>query len=143
MTRFLLDTSIVSEATRPRPLASVTKWLGRQLDSQLFIATLTLAEIKRGILEKPPGRKRRELEKWFDGPEGPQALFRGRILPFDERAAVEWARLMASGTTAGRPRSSLDMVIAATAAANQCAVVSGDERHFKGTVALINPLSAR
>ena len=32
-------------------------------------------------LEKPAGKKRRELERWFSGPEGPQALFAGRLLP--------------------------------------------------------------
>ena len=34
----------------------------------------------------------------FDGPEGPQALFSGRILPFDEQAALAWASIMAEGT---------------------------------------------
>jgi predicted nucleic acid-binding protein len=56
---------------------------------------MTVAEIRRGILEKPAGKKRRELESWFSGPEGPQALFAGRVLPFDERASLIWARLMA------------------------------------------------
>ena len=41
------------------------------------------------------GRKRGELERWFSGPEGPSALFAGRALPFDETAALVWARLMA------------------------------------------------
>lgn len=57
-----------------------------QRDEDLFIASLTLAEIHRGILEKPNGRKRSALDAWFSGPEGPQALFAGRILPFDEKA---------------------------------------------------------
>ena len=140
MTKYLLDTNIVSEATRPRPSEALTRWLARQPDSRLFIATLTLGEIGRGILEKPPGRKRTELEAWFSGAEGPSALFRGRVLAFDEAAALEWAKLMAAGRTQGEPRSALDMVIAATAAANGCTVVSGNERHFRGVVKLINPL---
>jgi predicted nucleic acid-binding protein len=45
------------------------------------------------------------LEGWFSGPEGPQALFAGRVLPFDEKAGWVWARLMADGTAKGRPRS--------------------------------------
>ncbi|WP_211314217.1 PIN domain-containing protein [Humitalea rosea] len=48
---------------------------------------LTLAEIRRGILEKEPGRRRRDLDAWFAGPEGPRGLFAGRILAFDEKAA--------------------------------------------------------
>ncbi len=138
MTRYLLDTNVLSEATKPRPLPAVTDWLGRQSDSDLFISTLTIAEIRRGILEKDSGRKRRELEAWFAGPEGPQLLFQGRVHPFDEEAAVQWARIMAEGTSTGRPRSAMDMIIAATAAAHQCVVATLNERHFQNVVAYIN-----
>ena len=79
--------------------------MAEQSDEDLFISSLTVAEIRRGILEKPPGKKRRALEGWFSGPEGPQALFAGRVLPFDEKAGWVWARLMADGTAKGRPRS--------------------------------------
>jgi toxin FitB len=40
-------------------------------------------------------------------------LFAGRILPLDENAALVWAGLIAEGKHAGRPRSGLDMIIAA------------------------------
>lgn len=138
MTRYLLDTNIVCEVTRPRPSSAVVAWLGRQLDEDLFISVLTLAEIERGILEKGPGRKRTELERWFAGPEGPRALFRNRVLPFEERAATRWARIMAHGTALGRPRSALDMLIAATAEANRCVVVTLNARHFEGVVDFID-----
>jgi predicted nucleic acid-binding protein len=49
-------------------------------------------------------------------------------LPFDETAALIWARLMAEGTARGRPRSALDMIIAAVAEANDCVVVTDKER---------------
>lgn len=140
MTRYLLDTSIVSQATKLQPPPRLADWLGRQINADLFISTLTVGEIRRGILEKNPGRKRQELETWFGGPDGPLALFLGRVLPFDERAALEWARIMAEGTAVGRPRSALDMVIAATAAANQCAVVTVNERHFHGAIEVVNQL---
>src|SRR5216683_6165050 len=85
------------------------------------------------------GKKRRELEEWFKGPEGPQALFRGRVLAFDEQAALIWARLMSQGTQAGRPRKAFDMVVAAIGKANDCVIVSDNEKHFPG-VNLLNPL---
>ena len=69
------------------------------------------------------------MERWFSGPEGPQALFAGRVLPFDEKASLIWARLMADGTAKRRPRSPLDMIIAAVAEANDCVIV----RKTKGT----------
>jgi toxin FitB len=58
---------------------------------------------------------------------------------FDEKAGLVWARLMAEGTAKGRRRSALDMIIAATAEANGCIVVTDNERDFAG-VGSINPL---
>ena len=140
--RFLLDTNVLSEAVKLRPSPALLQWLGAQPDEALHISALTIAEIWRGILEKGPGRRRRELEAWFAGSEGPQALFAGRVLSFDERAALEWARLMADGTAAGQPRSAIDMIVAATASAHGLTVATANERHFRGTgVPWINPLS--
>lgn len=113
--------------------------MAEQADEDLFISSLTIAEIRRGLLEKPAGRKRKELERWFSGPEEPQALFAGRVLPFDEKAALVWARLMADGTAAGRPRSPLDMIIAAVAEANDCVVVTDSERDFAG-LKIVHPM---
>jgi predicted nucleic acid-binding protein len=141
--RHLLDTNIISNVTKPLPSQLLLEWMADQADEDLFISSLSLAEVWRGILEKPAGKKRRELEEWFAGAEGPQALFRGRVLPFDERAALVWARLTAEGTSEGKPRSAFDMVVAAIAEANDCVVVTDDEKHFPG-VRLLNPLrSAR
>jgi predicted nucleic acid-binding protein len=142
VTRYLLDTNIISQATKTAPSEALLGWLAEQDDESLFISALSLAEIRRGILEKNEGRKRRELEGWFAGPEGPQALFTGRILPFDERAALIWARLMAEGTAAGRPRSALDMMVAAIAEANDCTVVTDNEKHFAPAAPILNPLRA-
>lgn len=139
--RFLLDTNIISHVLKPRPSAAVMDWMAAQRDQDLFIASLTVAEIRRGILEKPAGRRRDQLEAWFAGSEGPQALFAGRVLPFDEKAALLWARFMAGGKAEGRPRSALDTIIAAIAEANDCVVVSDNERDFVD-VQIVNPLRA-
>lgn len=141
MTRYLLDTNIISNVIKPAPSRALLAWLDAQKDDDLFIASLTVAEIQRGILEKPAGRKRSALDGWFSGPEGPPALFAGRILPFDERAGLHWARLMADGKVLGRPRNALDMIIASIAAANDCVVVTDNEKDF-ADVAFVNPLRA-
>lgn len=137
--RYLLDTNIISDITKPAPSPSLIGWMGEQNDHDLFIAALTVAEIFRGVLEKPAGRGRDRLEDWFAGPEGPQALFAGRILPFDEKAGLIWARLMADGKVRGRPRSGLDMIIAAIAESHGCTVVTDNEKDYEG-IAFINPL---
>jgi toxin FitB len=140
VTRFLLDTNIVSEALKPLPSPVIAEWLQSQDDAGLFIAALTVAEIWRGVLTTPTGRRRQQLELWFAGPVGPQALFRDRVLSFDERAAIERGRIIAEGRAIGRPRSPIDMIIAATAAANRCVVVTTNERHFRDAIEIINPM---
>lgn len=139
--RYLLDTNILSNITKPEPSASLLTWMADQVDDDLFIASLTIAEIHRGILEKPAGKKRSTLEAWFGGKEGPQSLFASRILPFDEKAALIWGELMAQGRATGRPRSALDTIVAAIAQSNNCVVVTDNERDFQG-IEIINPLRA-
>lgn len=138
MTHYLLDTNIISNVVKPRPSDALLAWWAEQHDQDLFIASLTVAEIRLGILEKPRGKKRDVLESWFSGPEGPQALFAGRVLPFDDKAGLIWARLMADGKAAGRPRSGLDMIFAAIAGSNDCVVVTDNERDFVG-IRFFNP----
>lgn len=137
--RYLLDTNILSNVTKPEPSTALMTWMANQTDEDLFIASLTVAEIRRGILEKPAGKKRTSLESWFVGDDGPQRLFANRVLAFDESAALIWAQLMAEGKANGRPRSGLDMIIAATAQANGCIVVTNNEKDFYG-IEIINPL---
>lgn len=139
MSRYLLDTNIISYVTKPEPSSQLVSWMSQQADEALYIASLTVAEIRRGILEKPAGKKRRALERWFAGDEGPQALFAGRVLAFDDNAGIIWARLMAEGTARGRPRSALDMIIASVAEANECIIATDNEKHFEG-LRFINPL---
>jgi predicted nucleic acid-binding protein len=142
VTRYLLDTNIISNVVKPNPSPALLEWMAEQADQDLFISALTVAEIQRGLLEKPKGKKRALLEAWFTGPEGPQTLFAGRVLPFDEKAALIWARLMADGTAKGRPRSALDTIIAAIAEANDCVVATDNEKDFAG-LKFVNPVRGR
>lgn len=142
MSRYLLDTNIISHVTKPSPSEPLLAWMADQADEDLFIASLTVAEIWRGVLEKPAGRKRDRLEAWFAGPGGPSTLFAGRVLPFDEKAGLVWARLMAEGTARGHPRSALDTIIAAIAESNDCTVVTDDQKDFAG-IDIVDPLMSR
>jgi len=139
VSRYLLDTNIISNVTKPSPSPSLLEWMADQSDDALFISALTVGEIRRGILEKSRGKKRDQLDAWFSGPEGPQSLFAGRILPFDDKAALVWARLMSKGRASGRPRSGFDMIIASIAEANECIVVTDNEKDF-ADVEILNPI---
>jgi toxin FitB len=137
--RYLLDINIISNLTKPKPSASLMAWMADQVDEDLFISSLTVAELRRSVLQKPAGKRRDELEAWFSGPDGPQSLFAGRVLSFDEKAALAWGRFMANGKAAGKPRSALDTIVAAVAVVNNCMIVTDNEKHF-ADVKTLNPL---
>jgi predicted nucleic acid-binding protein len=69
--RYLLDTNILSNIIKPAPSETLLAWMAEQSDQDLFIASLTVAEIRRGVLDKPPGKRRDQLELWFAGRDGP------------------------------------------------------------------------
>jgi toxin FitB len=88
--RYLLDTTILRNITGPEPSTSLMTWMAEQADGDFCIASLTIAEIHRGIREKPAGKKRAALKAWFAGNEGAQSRFAGRSLPFDKKTALIW-----------------------------------------------------
>jgi hypothetical protein len=139
VTRFLLDTNIVSDAVKPSPSVALARWFADHPPASLFISAMTLAELEFGIERLVPGGRRSALERWFSGPDGPPAAFAGRILHVDERVASAWATLMAAGELRGQPRSPIDTIIAATAVVADCIVVTDNTRDFPD-VETINPL---
>jgi toxin FitB len=75
VSRYLRDTNIISNVTKRTPSESLLAWMAEQVDEDLYVSAHIIAEIWRGVLEKPPDRKRDQLEVWFAGPEGPPALW--------------------------------------------------------------------
>lgn len=136
---YLLDTNIISNVTKPAPPAFLLDWMAAQDDADLYLSTITIAELQKGILDLPEGKRRQALETWFAGSMGPRAIFAGRILSFDEQAALIWGKLMSDGRKAGKPRSPIDMMVAAIAVANQCIIVSDNEKDFQG-LPTVNPM---
>lgn len=88
MTRYLLDANIISNAVKQLPSARLSEWLADKRDDNLFVSSMTVTKIQCGILELPNGNRRHALEAWFAGSEGPQTLFAGRILLFDDKAGL-------------------------------------------------------
>ena len=56
--RYLLDTNVISEWTRPRPDPAVAAWLETADEDALYLSVLAFAEIRLGIELLPQGRKR-------------------------------------------------------------------------------------
>lgn len=126
---FLLDTNVVSEATRPQPNARVLDWIATQDSESLFISAITLGELRRGALLLTAGKKRTALLRWIEG--GIQADFAGRILPVDALVMERWAQLEAATAKTGRRLPLMDSLIAATALAHDLTLVTRNITDFK------------
>jgi predicted nucleic acid-binding protein len=105
-------------------------------DDELHISTLTLAEILKGIHLLAPGKKRRQLELWF---EELVASFAGRVLPVDEAVARVWAEFYARQQQQGRLLSSFDSLLAATAIAHELTLATRNTADFPKEVSVVNP----
>jgi toxin FitB len=55
MPGFLLDTNVVSELVKPSPEPSVLDWVARQAVVDLFLPSITLGELIRGVVRLPGG----------------------------------------------------------------------------------------
>jgi toxin FitB len=139
VSRYLLDTNILNQVIKPTPSASLAAWLDEQADEDLYICSMNLAQIWNGILELAAGEKRNEQEGWFSGPRGPRVIFGNRVLNFDEKAALIWARLVSEREKAELPCAPIDMIYAAIAEANDCILVTDSEDRFTG-LKVLNPM---
>ena len=97
----LLDTNVVSEATRPRPEPLVEAWLAGLSETDVFICATTEAELRYGVALMPPGRRRSVVEADVD--RMLTVVFADRILPFDSHAAIEYAAIASDRRRSGRP----------------------------------------
>lgn len=89
MTRYLLDTNIISEVRKPKPHGGVLAWIEGLREDQLYISAVTIGELQRGerirFQDKP---KALAIEAWLD-----QLETTYNVLPMDAACFREWARL--------------------------------------------------
>ena len=135
---FLLDTNVVSEATRPQPSAMVLDWIAAQDGESLFISAITLGELRRAALFLAAGKRRRALLRWIE--TGIKANFAGRILPVDALVMERWAQLEATTAKTGRRLPLMDSLLAATSLAHDLTLATRNLADFKTAgVPLLDP----
>jgi predicted nucleic acid-binding protein len=134
----ILDTNILSEMMRLERDGAFVRWIGATDSDELFTTAITQAEISFGVALLPHGRRRALLagatRQVF------AENFAGRILPFDSRAAEEYATLSAKKRSLGRSMESLDAQIAAIARSRDAVLATRNIKDFIDCdVRLINP----
>jgi len=134
----LIDTNIISEMMKSAPDPKVISWIDQQDIMQLYISTITIAELVYGINTLPAGNRRNYLEKAFNSVV--REAFEYRIFTFDEVAAHQYGMIMSHRKNIGRPMSMADGQIAAIAHVHNCTIATRNINDFADSkLDLINP----
>jgi hypothetical protein len=136
MSRYLLDTNVISELRKPKPHGAVTAWFRALSDGEIFLSAVTIGELQAGVerTRRQNAIKAGEIEAWVD-----QIAETFQILPMDTKSFREWGRL-----SNGVPEHMLeDLMIAAAARVHDLVVATRNERHFRQLgVRLFNPFES-
>src|SRR5271170_1588957 len=106
----ILDTNVLSELIRQEPDAAVVRWLDLQPSSSIWTTSITLMEMRSGLLYLPAGKRKIQITKEVE------AMLREEIeeryAVFDTDAAEESAKLMVARKLNGRPVEFRDTMLA-------------------------------
>jgi predicted nucleic acid-binding protein len=134
----ILDTNVLSALMRRVPDKQVIDWLDHQPRMSIWTTSLTILEIRFGLLTMPVGKRRAALMQAFE------TLLTDkidrRIAPFDAEAAEQAGDLMAVRHKKGRPGDLRDTMIAGIVLACQATLATRNTSHFEDlSVPVINP----
>jgi toxin FitB len=136
VSKYLLDTNVISELRKPKPHGAVVAWIEGLDGSQIFLSAVTLGELQAGIerTRKQDPAKAQEIEAWVDRLAGSF-----QVLPMDGACFRECARRMH-----GQPDDLFeDGMIAATAHIHGLTVATRNTHDFRRLgVPLVDPFRA-
>ncbi len=134
--RFLVDANVLSEPTKPSSNPRMIEWL-RANERDIAVDPIILGELRFGILLLRRGKKRSELEHWFDAIVGHL-----HCIAWEAETGLRWAQLLAELRGNGRSMPIKDSLIAATALLHNLAVVTRNRADFeKAGVQIVDPFA--
>lgn len=133
----VLDTCVVSESLKSEPDPRVMAWIEALDEAEVFLPSLVLGELRKGVELLPEGNRKAALSLWLVQLE---QRFVGRILSFDAEVAGRWGSLTARMQKAGTPLPVVDSLIAAHALLAGAVLATRNGVDFAGSgVVTFNP----
>ncbi|MDX2040273.1 MAG: type II toxin-antitoxin system VapC family toxin [Acidobacteriota bacterium] len=103
----------------------------------MFLSTVTIGEIQKGISRLPASKRQTELEIWLE-----ELIYRydERVLPLDTDVMKRWGQLTGALETQGQVLPLLDSLIAATCLTHNLTLATRNEPDFAAAnVTILNP----
>ena len=126
MLKYLLDTCVISDVVKNEP--KTFKKFESERPRDLAVSTVTIMEIKFGLNLNPA--KARKIEPVIN-----KLLSQMNITPLGEEEATYAAKIRSDLKQAGTPIGAYDLLIGATASANNLILVTDNVENFKGLIA--------
>ncbi|MGB0743556.1 MAG: type II toxin-antitoxin system VapC family toxin [Opitutales bacterium] len=123
MISHLLDTSVYSQRLKKRPNKRVVRRWASIGDNHLAISTICEAELLFGLEKKGSERLWCEYEEFLKN--------KLVVLPLDRKAIETYAKLKTGLSSEGLSVADMDLLIGATALANNLRLATLNYRHFE------------
>ena len=121
MTRYMLDTNIISDLIR-NPRGNAARRIARAGENNICTSIIVAAELRYGCAKSGSKRLLKAVE---------DMLGEISVLPFDAPADAEYGVLRAELEVVGTPIGSNDLLIAAHACATGSTIVTANADEFK------------
>ena len=121
MTRYMLDTNIISDLVR-NPQGNAAKRIAKAGEDSICTSTIVSAELRYGCAKSGSVRLLKAVE---------DVLAEIEVLPFDIPADAAYGAIRAELEAAGRPIGSNDLLIAAHARAIEATMVTANAAEFR------------
>ena len=121
MTRYMLDTNIISDLIR-NPQGRAAKRVAKVGEDNICTSVIVAAELRYGCAKSGSKRLLKAVE---------DLLGEISVLPFDVPADAEYGAIRSKLETAGTPIGSNDLLIAAHAYATGATIVTANADEFK------------
>jgi toxin FitB len=137
----VLDTNVISELMHPRAHPDVVAWLDEQAVNEVYLTAVTAAELRYGVARLPDGRRKTDVADRVR--RTIEEDFTGRILPFDDQAAVHYADIVVDRERRGMVISMAAAQIAAICRSHSADLVTRNTKDFTHTgIDVIDPWPA-
>ena len=134
--KYVLDTNVISEFTRPKPCYKVIDWF-HDYGENSYLNAISVKELYQGVFLLPEGKRKANLKETVD-----MVLreYKDRTLDFDGFSGYLCAKAYTSARKAGHTMPVEDCMIAAICQRNGATLVTRNVKDFECyDIEVVNP----